>query len=392
VKKRIYDVENSDKLLILMRGVTGSGKTTLAKQLSKYVYSTDDYFIIKDGEYEFDYSRLQQSHDSTHRKVEDALKKGLTPVVVDNTNIEPWEMKPYVEMAMKYGYSIEFVEPDTEWKYDPKVLAEKNIHGVSLESIRKKLDQFEKGVTLEDIINSEKPVRLRYWFSTTDDGNMSFVWGKEKVVAKSRKIFFDNINIPTGRVAKLSVEHKDKIVDVGWDDTASVLQQEGSFECDAIVTSEKGLPIFLIIADCIPIIFFDTRQNVLAVAHGGIANTKLEFSQKVLNHMIQKYSSAPKDIKVTIGPTLRKEHFAYDYFDDKNKELWKGFVEEKDGKFLIDNVGATVRQLINSGIKRENIFDNQVDTYTDPRYFSHRNDDDAGRKDQGRFACVAMME
>jgi len=41
-------------------------------------------------------------------------------VIIDNTNLESWEMKPYMLMALDYGYEIEIMEPNTPWKFNGK--------------------------------------------------------------------------------------------------------------------------------------------------------------------------------------------------------------------------------------------------------------------------------
>jgi copper oxidase (laccase) domain-containing protein len=65
--------------------------------------------------------------------------------------------------------------------------------------------------------------------------------------------------------------------------------------------------------------------------------------------------------------------------------------ETDDGKLMIDNVGAVIKQLTDSGVKKKNIYDCGIDTYTDKRFFSHKRDYDSGVNDNGRFAAVAML-
>jgi NEDD4-binding protein 2 len=93
------------KRLFVMRGCPGSGKSTLAKQLGQggVVLGSDDFFMIN-GTYQFDPNMLSDAHLWNQGRVLSAMKKGITPIVVDNTNTQSWEMKPYVEMAQKYGY------------------------------------------------------------------------------------------------------------------------------------------------------------------------------------------------------------------------------------------------------------------------------------------------
>jgi len=142
------------KILKIMRGLSGSGKSTLAKELVASqldeavglwkICSTDDFFIGDDGEYNFDPSKLGEAHAWNQRRVEGcmALDEPAT-IIVDNTNTMMWEAQPYVELARKYGYNVEFHEPTTPWARDPKVCAEKTKHGVPLAAIQAQLARWE---------------------------------------------------------------------------------------------------------------------------------------------------------------------------------------------------------------------------------------------------------
>lgn len=63
------------------------------------------YFIDSDGNYNFDSSKLRQAHEWCRNNVENTMSFGKN-VVVSNTFTQEWEMKPYFELAEKYGYRV----------------------------------------------------------------------------------------------------------------------------------------------------------------------------------------------------------------------------------------------------------------------------------------------
>lgn len=107
------DIRTGYKVLVLMRGCPGSGKTCLAREIvtrtcgqgsdfSKFIFSTDDYFaMINRGVYVFDVTKLSDAHAFNQNRVFNATKQGWSPVIVDNTNTQSWEMKDYVTMGVR---------------------------------------------------------------------------------------------------------------------------------------------------------------------------------------------------------------------------------------------------------------------------------------------------
>nr|XP_045010264.1 NEDD4-binding protein 2-like 2 isoform X2 [Jaculus jaculus] len=149
------------KLLILLRGLPGSGKTTLSRILlgqsrDGIVFSTDDYFHHQDG-YRYNVNQLGDAHDWNQNRAKQAINQGRSPVIIDNTNTQAWEMKPYVEMAIGKGYRVEFHEPETWWKFDPEELEKRNKHGVSRKKIAQMLDRYEYHVSISIVMNSVEP-------------------------------------------------------------------------------------------------------------------------------------------------------------------------------------------------------------------------------------------
>ncbi len=80
-----------DKILIVLRGLPGSGKSYTAKQIQSelggQIFSTDEKFMV-DGEYKFNVADLGKNHKLTQEDVQKAVDAGVSPIIVDNTNIK----------------------------------------------------------------------------------------------------------------------------------------------------------------------------------------------------------------------------------------------------------------------------------------------------------------
>lgn len=106
------------KHLIILRGLPGSGKTTVAEILSNIGFTSDDIFNFKatictaddffmDGdEYKFDPNKLGIAHKTCKDKCENAMLNNEKRVIVGNTSTTEKEIKPYFKLAQKYGYMV----------------------------------------------------------------------------------------------------------------------------------------------------------------------------------------------------------------------------------------------------------------------------------------------
>lgn len=110
------DIENIDlrNRLFIVRGIPGSGKTTLSRLIAIFIdnvtegraeHFATDMFWEKDGEYNFNPVRLDEAHKWCRRQVEAALSEGVHSAVVHNTFSQRWEVTPYLDIADTYGYN-----------------------------------------------------------------------------------------------------------------------------------------------------------------------------------------------------------------------------------------------------------------------------------------------
>jgi tRNA uridine 5-carbamoylmethylation protein Kti12 len=107
--------------LILIRGLPGSGKTTLAKQLTGFtLLEATQFFTDAEGNYKYNPDKIKQAHIWCQYCTEESLKQGQS-VVVCNTFVKLWELEPYLEMAREFGICPLVVEAKGNWP---------NVHGV----------------------------------------------------------------------------------------------------------------------------------------------------------------------------------------------------------------------------------------------------------------------
>ena len=139
----------ADLKAVIMRGLPGCGKSTLAEGLIEAepgettvldhytreylgrIFSNDDFFMV-DGEYRFEPAKIAEANDWNLRRWIEAAQRGLDVIVCANTNITATEIAPYWASAAAYGYECIIMQLECPIE----VSLARNVHGVPEEVIR----------------------------------------------------------------------------------------------------------------------------------------------------------------------------------------------------------------------------------------------------------------
>lgn len=160
--------------------------------------------------------------------------------------------------------------------------------------------------------------------------------------------------------------------------------------CDALITDKKNIPLMVMVADCSPILFYDKKKNIIAVAHAGRAGAFKNIVKNVIDSFINNYNSDIKDIVVSIGPSIGQCCYEVgNEIYDKAKKLNMSYSIQKQDKSYYLNIGKILySQLIGCAIDENNIeIFSECTCCNSDRYFSYRKNSITGR-----FAGLIMLK
>ncbi len=194
---------------------------------------------------------------------------------------------------------------------------------------------------------------------------------------ENRRLFFTALGIDPAQVASSHQCHGTRIL------TAT---EPGRFDgYDALMTNVPGLFVAVSIADCVPVLIYDSVTQAVAAVHAGWRGTVGEIVGKTVRAMHDQYGTRPADCFAYVGTCIDETSFAVS--SDTANAFAPEFVQpgQQSGKFLVDLKAANARQLTDFGIPSAQISRSPFSTVlNNADYFSHR----AEQGQTGRMLAV----
>ncbi len=180
------------------------------------------------------------------------------------------------------------------------------------------------------------------------------------------------------------------------DESAAQLRERlRQISADAMVTAEPGLGLFWGFGDCAPILLYDPRQRVLALAHGGWRGAAGAIGPRTLAVMEERFGCRPADVLAGVGPAIQAccyqvdEHVRRTFALEPVAHENVVFAERADGDgqptLYLDVTTSNARQLLAAGVLPEHLEVAPFCTGCEEElFYSHRK----RRHADGRFGVV----
>lgn len=220
--------------------------------------------------------------------------------------------------------------------------------------------------------------------------NLGLHTGDEKInVLRNRGLFTEALDIPIQNLVTCVQIHGDQIYHVKSQDKGKGILQGK----DALITNESGIAIMLFFADCVPVMFLDPVKKVIAIAHAGWKGTVLKIAVKTIKDMCSCFGCSLDNIMVAIGPSIGPCHYEVDgpvirKVRDELSCYDKFLVFKSKEKAFLDLWEANRIQIMEAGVKKNNIFASELCTYCYPElFYSFRRD----KGKTGRLGALIML-
>lgn len=238
---------------------------------------------------------------------------------------------------------------------------------------------------------------LFHAISVVDDGNMKLIIGGKKVkpeeVISNRKRFFEKIGVDINNAMTIWLQHGDKVIEANEEWLGNtILDKIEPPKADAVITDQKNIFLALTIADCVPVIIYDPITPAVGLVHAGWKGVDKKIVVKTIEKMDDSYGSKLENIAVGLGPCIGKESYIKDNFPEDKKEIWGEYVEDmENGLCSIDLKGYIKQQLFKNGVKKNKIYESEIDVFCDDRFYSYYRDVQSEGGDVGRMFCVVGL-
>jgi len=187
--------------------------------------------------------------------------------------------------------------------------------------------------------------------------NLSLKVDDEKqLVTVNREILANSIGISEEKILFPDQCHTSNIIEVDSKTNVSDL-----LETDALITQSKGICLCVLAADCVPVLLFDPKEEVVAAIHAGWRGTVGRIVPRAIEQMVKSFSSLPKNIIAAIGPSISQKNYEvgdevankFQVFFHDNPSIIKK--KKEIGKYHIDLKEANKELLLRYDVQNKNI-------------------------------------
>ena len=148
----------SDRRIHLVRGLPGSGRTTLARRIAR----SKAEVIASEDELPYPVSPvtpigMAQADALSVAAAANALSNGVPLIVVERVFHQAYTMRPFARLAKRHGYDVEIHVPDTDWAHDYEACLQHTRRAVERTDMERFWRHWELVGTIDELLESQSP-------------------------------------------------------------------------------------------------------------------------------------------------------------------------------------------------------------------------------------------
>ncbi len=208
----------------------------------------------------------------------------------------------------------------------------------------------------------------------------------KKNVYKNLNFVAKKMNVKVNNLILMHQTHSNKVIEI------KKKNYRRKIKADAIITKMKGVALGVVTADCVPIILYDAKNEIIGCIHAGWKGSYLGIIKKTITKM--KKISLNNKIYASIGPCIGKKSYEvdkvfYKKFLNNSKKNKKYFFKKSNIRKLFDLRKFVTDKLLKLKVKVDQV---NKDTFKDKNYFfSYRRSVKLKQKDYGRCISTVSM-
>lgn len=207
---------------------------------------------------------------------------------------------------------------------------------------------------------------------------LSYSGISEEEFKNNLKNFSNYLRVDVSNLRYTNQIHSDRIIVA--DDTHNIEN------ADALITNKKNLVLFVKIADCAGILIYDPIVECIAAIHSGWKGSKENIVGKTIKMLQEEYKAQPSSMMVYISPMAQAKNYEVGF---EFLQFFPSDVIYKIGnKLYYDNQKMILSQLIDAGIKPDNIEYSDLCTIENVDLHSYRRD----KEKSGRMLAYICMK
>ena len=212
---------------------------------------------------------------------------------------------------------------------------------------------------------------------------------KKSKIKENLKIAKNKISKKSKSIFLLHQIHSNKFVFIN----KNFKFKKKRIKADAVITDQRKLPVAVLTADCVPILLYDSKKNIVAAIHAGWKGALKGIIKKVVSFMHKKGCQS-KNMVAAIGPCIGRVN--YNVKNDFKKKFLK---KDKKNKIFFSYKKKTIYFDLPNYVKSQlkfnkitNIDMKNVDTFVKKNnFFSARRALRSKLDDYGRNISIIMI-